>query len=404
MESTTNKFNLNDLLSKLRDIDNKDAFTLYVKSMWQDLKNRSDSQERGIDKLTFLSYYQLPGIISHRLFSVFDVNQDNYLTLNEFYHGMLVLFVKCFNDSCKLVFDLYDADKDGYISKDDIKSVLQYITLETDENMAYSNLSINVKIKLSDRIESQEEIKHKLNILFAKNEYLTYEDYEFLIEEKNSDIYLLPLIFILENKPFSKQTIDSFKFIPEKKHRSPEPPSSNNLEKLIASPSQKSKFSPQIYLLNKDEVQNTPSPQKKKKVNLMEKKGVNLMNKYAGKMQEAEIMLDDSSNFSITNPQISLKPMVNYKAKKTFELLKDNEKIEMIEKKFQKMEINEIKEIKESMNASDSEEEIYTKDYKISPSIKDNQIHEGYMYKLHNEKGVKKMWFKLIGKDLFCKH
>lgn len=85
----------------------------------------------------------LPGIISDRLFSVFDEDRNGFLSLQEFYDGMMTLFTKPFDELSIFIFKMYDADNDGEITKNDIKSLMQYINI--DSNMINSVNSINPK-------------------------------------------------------------------------------------------------------------------------------------------------------------------------------------------------------------------------------------------------------------------
>lgn len=74
-------------------------------------------------------YYDLPGIISDRLFAVLDKNNNEYLDMTEFIEGMSTLFFDSIDKIEKFIFNLYDFDKDGIISKEDVRVVLSYIPL-----------------------------------------------------------------------------------------------------------------------------------------------------------------------------------------------------------------------------------------------------------------------------------
>lgn len=136
------KINVEELLQVFKDI-NQDAFILYLKSIWKDLAQRSESVDKGINKITFLQYYNLPGIISERLFAVFDDDKNGFLSLQEFYDGMMTLFTKPFDELAHFIFKMYDSDSDGYVTKNDIKSLMQYIHIDT--NMINNVNSINPK-------------------------------------------------------------------------------------------------------------------------------------------------------------------------------------------------------------------------------------------------------------------
>ena len=75
-------------LAKPYQISDPITFQNYLSVIWVDLSKRSKDPEKGIDKLTFIKYYELPGIISDRLFSVLDRNKNGFLDLAEFVLGM----------------------------------------------------------------------------------------------------------------------------------------------------------------------------------------------------------------------------------------------------------------------------------------------------------------------------
>ena len=117
-----------ELLVKSFKVTNIEAFNSYLKEVWIDLTQRTESK-KGIDRITFSAYYQVPGILSVRLFSVFDKGHTDYIDKDEFLNGMNNLFCESYDITSKFIFDFYDFDKDGLIDKEDIRTVLSYIAL-----------------------------------------------------------------------------------------------------------------------------------------------------------------------------------------------------------------------------------------------------------------------------------
>ena len=62
MSSIKEKFDLVELLKDYR-VENVDAFRSYLTNVWKDLAERSNNNFKGINKITFAKYYELPGII-----------------------------------------------------------------------------------------------------------------------------------------------------------------------------------------------------------------------------------------------------------------------------------------------------------------------------------------------------
>jgi hypothetical protein len=76
----------------------------YFKDIYCDLVTRSDDKHKGINKVTFVEYTQLPGLLAERLFSVWDVDKDDYLSQKEMLAGLLRLFCSTFNQKIGLVY------------------------------------------------------------------------------------------------------------------------------------------------------------------------------------------------------------------------------------------------------------------------------------------------------------
>ena len=99
----TEKIDLEELISSFK-VQDKSAFKNYLKEIWIDLSQRNnDKSNNGISKITFSSYYNLPGLISDRLFNVIDLNQSNYLEASEFINGMIILFCEEFDLNSKFI-------------------------------------------------------------------------------------------------------------------------------------------------------------------------------------------------------------------------------------------------------------------------------------------------------------
>jgi hypothetical protein len=92
------KINFENITSFINGDTQKESFIHYLKDIWYDLSQRSfGSVHLGISKHTFASYYNLPGIISDRLFNLLDNNNSSMLECKEFVNGMTILFSGDFN-------------------------------------------------------------------------------------------------------------------------------------------------------------------------------------------------------------------------------------------------------------------------------------------------------------------
>ncbi len=368
-------------LSKIRkglQIQDEELLNKYLKEIWSDLSKRTKDTTKGITKVTFNKYYDLPGIISERLFSCFDKDKDGILNLTEFTTGMQSLFsqAESFDSLAKSIFNLYDFNSTGIIKKDDVRVVLSYVPLSDSSSNVKENVEL-VKDKFEDRVESQEQLFHILNIAFKGKEKMNFEEYINVVKNANSDIFILLLMFLLEKKPFSNYSIQLHSLNSESPslHLSATP---QLIPQHIASPSLHSQFlSPKL---------------RKKKLDKNKNKGLskvtNLLQLYSGvdnskvKEEKKEKKNEESKDLKEKRPQRRMRINLNNLTDKTPELSKNTFT-------FGKDKESEGNKEEEDNPLEDIEEENFVR-------------YEGYVYKYsQTQKKMKRTYFRLIGKDLY---
>jgi hypothetical protein len=78
----------------------------YFKDIYKDLVNQSDDKNKGINRITMLTYCNLPGIIGERFVSVLDLSKTDYIDLREFVHGFFKIYYSTLETKIKLSFDM----------------------------------------------------------------------------------------------------------------------------------------------------------------------------------------------------------------------------------------------------------------------------------------------------------
>ena len=371
-------------IRKVLQIEDEELLNKYLREIWSDLSKRSiEETAKGINKITFNKYYDLPGIISERLFTVFDKDKDGVLSLSEFVNGMKMLFSQCetFDSLAKFIFKFYDFRNCEKIKKEDVRIVLSYVPLQkTDlESIKEGNIEI-VEENFQDRVESQEQLFNILNIAFKNKEEMNFEEYTNVVKNVNSDIFILILMFLLEKKPFSSATMKIYSSSmdsPKKSDVSKTP----NVQQVIASPSLNSRFiSPKL---------------KKKSLMGGGKKtnfggAANILQLYSGvdnkpanndekKDEKKDKKKDDKES---KRPQRRVRIKLDNLMDKTPEISKNT------------FTFGKNKQNQENDDAIDDDDFNIEEDQCVQ--------YEGYVYKFSQaQKKMKKTYFKLIGKDLY---
>lgn len=323
--------------------------------------------------------------------------------MNEFVDGITTLCTDNFDTLIKFIFKFYDFDRDNFITYEDVRVVLSYIPLNTQKKIQGSKFD-NTEYK--DRIESQDELKNILDKCFEKQKKMDFNIFQNIIENQNSEICLYILIFLLEKKPFSNNSLNPYDGIT--KNKSPE----NNLSKMIASPSLNSKFSPSLT------IQKSPSMAKK---NLQDIKNKNLLgtnnvlNKLTGKSplsggDEAKSKLlvyakgggqKDSNVINLESKNPVRKQRENLKNIEDIDIKKKEgkDKVLISSKDTEKDDENNIYGATKYQNQMiDLKTD---KIYDDEDDIKEEITYEGFLYKITQTKKLKKLHFKLLNKDLY---
>ena len=160
------KVDLNTIIKKYQ-VQDINTFQNYLAEIWGDLARRGKEPSKGIKKITFTQYYELPGIISDRLYAVFDRNNNNFLDPAEFIGGMTTLFTENFEKLAKFIFRFYDFDNDNKITKEDVRVVLSYVPLNIDFNAGKKKVMKYEKNNFKEHIESQKELFDILSTSFG---------------------------------------------------------------------------------------------------------------------------------------------------------------------------------------------------------------------------------------------
>ena len=274
----------------------------------------------------------------------------------------------------KFVFKIYDFDQDGIINKEDVKIILSYIPLNKEKN----NKDINT-VDFEDRIQSQNELAKILKIAFGKKETLSFMEYISLIEKTNSDIFILLFTFLLEKCPFTKDSIELFMLnenLSEIKSRTPE-----FLSHMIASPTIDSHFMSSTL----------------KKRTIINKQNNSFLQSIKGNNTEQKISIlslknDEFKEIEIQNKKFEEENKLN--SEKNLEYFGN---INTSPNNFIFNKYNESTYDNSSSSPSLEEDMELLFDEDKKPIIK----HEGYILKISNEKKIKKIYFKLIGRDLY---
>ena len=108
------------------------------------------SHDNSIDKVTFIEYTKLPGIINDRLHILFSAEgtrnassspenknksivhkkKDENVTETAFFDNFRKIFIGDLDEKIKFTFKMYDFDNDGFITPEDIRILMSYMPFD----------------------------------------------------------------------------------------------------------------------------------------------------------------------------------------------------------------------------------------------------------------------------------
>lgn len=369
-DDIVSKVDLEKLIQKFRP-SNPDALEVYLEDVWKDLSERDTKKGIGITKSVFINYYKLPLIISERLFKVLDANNHLSLSEEDFVSGLLNLFLGDYKSLVKIMFNMYDYDRDGKISRKDVKIVFNYIPLKPNE--IYQRYKIKYEgDNVNDRKESMNEINKVLDKIFEE-EFVDEDYFKYSIENINSDLFIFLLVFLYEKRPFNDDTINHYANVPKKngnKFKRTATMSNSVGLKLVVSPTIKSKFRPAAQVTLKEGGQYTKF--KSNSSNLI------------------KLKFGSNSSNHLKAFGGGLKRVKTFNLKK-IKTIVDEQDEEYEDESSSKRKIQK-KDIDKSMEDEENEED----------DANDKNIkYEGYLYKIRKDGELKQLYFKLLYHDLY---
>jgi len=185
------------LIKKLFGLKNKNYFIIYLKTIFPDFCNYSDSiMTNGISKNRFIEVMKLPVFISEKMFYSINGYKSDLLSSNVLINSLCNLYYGTFEETGSFIFNLYDFNCDGYIIPADVKLIFSFLPLKGDKTI------VNYKYQM----ESLAEIENVVNDTFGDNDMLDFPQFLEIVAVK-PDIFLQLLCFLYQRCHFNEDYV-----------------------------------------------------------------------------------------------------------------------------------------------------------------------------------------------------
>lgn len=230
--------------------DNINFFSLYLNDIFIHLTNRLSAPSHYLSKPIFHEYFGIRHFIAEKLYNAMNQSQTPSLSKADFTSKMISLYQGDFDETIKIIFSIFDFDKDGSISKEDVKLLLSYLPLKSTG--------------YEEQMKSLKELDEIINVTFSNKTTLTVGEYKNAIVHIKSDSYLQLLLYLYNNKPFTISTVNAYKYTKKKVNQKGKSISPNKTR--LKSPSKHTAFaSTEKFLINICAINNTEDNDKNTK-------------------------------------------------------------------------------------------------------------------------------------------
>ena len=146
-------------------------------------------------------------MLGERFFHVMDLNNDGYVDYREFLTGLLRIYCSTFEQRTKFVFEIYDFDGDGLVSKEDIAAILSYMPVTKTTAVVGEGKFTQEgggALDFNERVETMQEMYKILELCFGDKQQINFKEFQRINEEIASDMLLSVLNLFREKLPCSE--------------------------------------------------------------------------------------------------------------------------------------------------------------------------------------------------------
>ena len=215
LETKQEDFITFELIQDNLGLKNPVLFKEYLKEVFNDMGNIVDNTKtKYLSRMAFYDYIKLPIFIAEKLFVSLSKISQKGLCETEFVNGFFKLYMGSFKETTEVIFNLLDFNKDGKINKEDVKIILSYLPLNesNEENQEKKEKNDLVSKIFGAQIKSLEQIDSIVGDAFDQFQgEMDFTQFSEIVTGNNSEIYLQILCFLYEQKPFSSENIDALK-------------------------------------------------------------------------------------------------------------------------------------------------------------------------------------------------
>lgn len=138
-----------------------------------------------------------------------DLKGQGFIDLREFVHGFFKIYYSNLDTKLKMVFDMYDFDKDEFITKEDVRVVLSHVPISNQvEGFQRAEGQFTAEgggnQVFLDRLQTQEQIMTMIETVFGSRKRLNFNEFKDIITNVSSEMFLTIMLLLQSNIPCSE--------------------------------------------------------------------------------------------------------------------------------------------------------------------------------------------------------
>jgi hypothetical protein len=153
-------------------------------------KDKTDKKQ--VQQDSFITFIGLPYFLGERIFTVLAKGNKKVIQQTDFVEGLVKLYNGNLAEAQEIIFNILDFDNDGFIVAQDVRLLLSFLC------------------KNKDQTGRHDCIKILIDKFFMGKECMNFEGFTRVVENKYSDIFLILICFIYENKLYNDKLLEIY--------------------------------------------------------------------------------------------------------------------------------------------------------------------------------------------------
>ena len=160
----------------------------YFYELFMEFSQIEEDKRLYISKMEFSKAFKLPSILNERIFKIINQENKEKVSFDSFFDNIMILYSSNLSNRIQFIFNIFDFNSDGKISKDDLYVILSAVCNSHLQDKTSSNLNFLTYIDSYQNLE--EQINKIIDFALKGGGEIDLHEFTKITTEISSDIFM----------------------------------------------------------------------------------------------------------------------------------------------------------------------------------------------------------------------